>query len=782
MLFYNEANRLHAFPSRGEILATNPCLPGWAPVLTPNGFTFFKNVNKSILIHNKPEVCSNLIKTHDNARVYEVKLDCGLTAYMTLNHKIAVTSKLDKPLEELHPGDTILLELNNILDNNSFDESKFEIGIADWKNRKTNNCIAKGLNQNFSYHFGLILGSILTRNLYFDKKDQLVVKDFDNDLGLQILQLYLFEFGIYSEFKYHKLFIKTPTQLTNILTSIKRFDLIKKLNLNDLADEKINLKQKITSIEYYSTEPVYDIQVPTTNHFITSGMVVHNCGEVTLPDYSMCNLGSLNLIQFLNDDNNFDWDKFKKYIRLGVTFLDNVIDKTSYPTEDFSKRMLSERPIGLGLMGLSWLFFKMGITYGSDESIQLFEKICKTLTVEAFRESINRAEKFGQIVIPEKDYNHFTRRLQYFGLNDNDIELFHKHGIRNSTVTSIAPTGTVAISADTSYAFEPEMALIWSKKLVDSDRVLYFTNKIFEEACNKAGVELTDKIKDKISQNKGSCQGIDEIPLEIQKVFVTAFDVGWKKKIKMQEAGQRWITLAISSTCNLPYEATVKDVEDAYVLAWKSKLKGITVYRDGSIFDQPVNFGGSDKKEPEKTVPEVKVHINDDCYKKIKRPMIRLGKTIELKTPHGTLYVTGNINETGDLIEVFLNLGQQGHVTNILLNALGRVISKYLQFGLPLKEICDTLSNCGGLGFFATITNDGKSQQVDSIVDAISKVLETHFGQIDQSDLTSVDKLINVKAIEPLGDKCPQCGEMTLTHASGCRGGSCPNCGYSTCQ
>ena len=510
------------------------------------------------------------------------------------------------------------------------------------------------------------------------------------------------------------------------------------------------------------------------NALPSTGEVVctNPCGEVALPPNSCCDLGSLNLNKFLIETDGkyeFDWLKYKEAIQIATIFLDNVIDKTTFPTENFKNRMTSERPIGLGLMGFSDILYKMKIPYGSKESIDLFEEICKALTKHSFEYSIERCNdrNCAPIKIAKEDHEHFVNRLRHFGVDDSHIEMFERTGIRNGTTTSIAPTGSISISAECSYAFEPTFALIWSKPLVDRDETLFFVNSEFEKACAEAGVKLTREIKDKISANKGSCNGIAEIPKDIQKVFVTAHDVGWRKKVEMQAAGQRWITLAISSTCNLPSEATKEDVAEAYVLAWKKNLKGITVFRDGCLSFQPVNFGGTDQTADPEDLPDLTP---------MRRPTVRSGKTIEFNTPHGKVYMTGNMTKKDRVFELFINMGQQGHVTNIMLDALGKVMSKALQYGVPVDALIDTMANCGGMSFFFKLDDEAeRSEQAQSLVDAIAKVIDHHFnnGQNNVCESTHNTSLA----------KCPQCGNYTLVMGAGCRGGSCadPDCGYSVC-
>lgn len=837
LLFYDEANRRHAFPSLGLVEAANPCLPIWATILTPDGYTRLQYLENRIFINGSAHNCSDKFETGKDKKVFKITLESGLTQYMTNNHKIlvyeddqfikkelkniAVNSKVKpdyNPVKYNHIQETDPdflkgfwagnLYFHGILNKNDIKflypedltESQFFNTIAkDFllnmdDNEKftilgTNSKrLFELLNKSLPYQLGFLRYYIDYISIDSSKERKFPLKEIHQDLQLILASVGIYSKTVYESEEILKLKIEDIESLLKIdILSNKEFKEKYKEHINN--PDILRLKndyQLITKIEKLEGEfDVFDITVPDTGLFVSGGIQISNCGEVLLPANSMCNLGSINLnkcLAILDGKYVFNFELLKSYIKTATVFLDNVIDKTSYPHDGFKQRMTFERPIGLGIMGLADIFFKMNIPYGSQQSIDLFENICKVLTRTAFETSIDMCyiDKKKPIEIPEVDKQHFEDRLRYFGISDDYITRYHESGIRNSTVDSIAPTGSISITCDASYAFEPCFALIWSKKLVDRDETLYFVNTIFEEALNKRGIELTDKIKAKISTNKGSCQGIEEIPEDIQKVFVTAFDVGWKKKIEMQKAGQRWITLGISSTCNLPASATIEDVEEAYILAWTSNLKGITVYRDGSLDTQPVNFGAEDKKKKEETKSD-QVTQNTTTLplvelEQMKRPMKRLGTTLEILTPHGKLYLTGNVDKNDKLFEIFLRMGKQGHVTNILLDALGKVISKGLQYGVPLKAIIDTMNQCGGFPFFFKIDDDiEKSEQAESIIDAIAKLVDYHFN--NNQNLTYQDK------IESTLSKCPQCGEMTLVIGSGCRGGSCanPECGYSKC-
>lgn len=776
LLFYDESNRRNAFPSKGEILSTNPCLPAWALVHSKTGYKLFSHIEDEITILGETKECTDYIETSDDMEVYSISLESGIKTYMTLNH-IVSTNYGDVELGQITDLSKFKIAVDYTYNSEQIDIEQVKLGYETYVNNKSLDRIEYLLfssNTNKDFQLGYIC-SFLENNISIDWTTHLLKSSDAYPTLYQYCILILSSFGIYSELKENTLTILESNKFYNLLESIDldKLDKIKTIMiLDNLVDESCQFKkifQNIVEIKSEGNYPVYDIKVPDGNYFVSGTAIVHNCGEVTLPDFSMCDLGSINLEKCLSQhlttkDDDFDFSLLIKYAKIGNTFLDNVIDKTSYPNSKFQERMLSERPVGLGIMGFSNVLFRMGIQYGSPRCLKLFEDICKTLTIASIENSIDRAEILGSINIPKEDKQHFINRLKYFGVSDAYIKRFRNVGIRNSTWTSIAPTGSISISADTSYAFEPEMALIWSKKLVDDGRVLYFTNALFEAACKSAGVELTEEIKNKIAANKGSCQNISEIPQEIRNIFVVAHDVGWKKKIDVQAVGQRYISLAISSTCNLPNTATIEDVHDAYIYAWKLKLKGITVYRDGSISEQPVNFGGTETKTPEPV--EKSEQITEIINK---RPMVRLGKTIEVNTPHGKLYLTGNVDSQGNIFEVFLNMGKQGHISNILLDALSRVMSKALQYGMPVKSIIHTMKDCGGLSFFTKLDDgDERSEQAQSIIDAIAMILDRHF---NGNSIASA-----------IGEKCPNCGEYTLTRSSGCRGGSCPSCGYSSCQ
>ena len=494
------------------------------------------------------------------------------------------------------------------------------------------------------------------------------------------------------------------------------------------------------------------------------------CGEIPLPPWSVCNIGSMNLNKFVRTNPGmatcdfkpfFKWEEFRTAIEQCVHFLDNVIDKTTYLHPKFENMSKATRPIGLGFMGFADILVKLGIPYGSEESIDLFEKICFELNYTAIKKSIDLVieGKRSSIPIPDTDKDHFLKLINYYTKGDSDLlNKVSKYGIRNSTWTCIAPTGSISMSADASYAWEPIMALVWEKQLTDTNEILTIIHPEFEKVLNEtfqypSGLTKEKIIKD-IIKNNGSIQNLDYFNEKFKKIFRVAHDIDPYDKIRMQGVGQKWISLAISSTCNLPHSATKEDVDNIYKHAFKCGLKGITIFRDGCLNKQIVNFGEI-KKEPKK-----------------ERPIKRSGETVEISTPYGKMFITCNFNSEKPF-EIFFRVGKQGALTNVLIDALGRVCSKALQGGIPMDVIIDTLRGLKGEKFWFKIADDiDKAESAESIIDAIALLIDHHW--TNKSNEQCVDDNCEL-------DRCPQCHRKTLRRDTGCKGGMCTACDYSSC-
>lgn len=338
----------------------------------------------------------------------------------------------------------------------------------------------------------------------------------------------------------------------------------------------------VVSIENVGLKEVYDLTEPITHSMICNSLVVHQCGEQPLLPYESCNLGSINLSKMVREKDGkaeIDWEKFRNIARASVHFLDNVIDANTYPIKQIEFMTHANRKIGLGVMGFADMLIKLGIRYDSEEALKMGEKVMKFLT-EAARE---RSEEMGKArgsfpnfkgsMWDKKDYRH----------------------MRNATTTTIAPTGTISIISDCSSGIEPLFAVAFVRKNVLGGEELIEVNKLFERYARKKGF-YTEDLMHEISKT-GSLEDIEGVPKEAKELFKTAHDIDYEWHIRMQAAFQKYTDNAVSKTINLRNDAGIKDVENAYNLAFKLKCKGITIYRDMSKSVQVIHIGEEKRKK-----------------------------------------------------------------------------------------------------------------------------------------------------------------------------------------
>jgi ribonucleoside-diphosphate reductase alpha chain len=332
------------------------------------------------------------------------------------------------------------------------------------------------------------------------------------------------------------------------------------------------------------------------------------CGEQSLYPYESCNLGSINLANFVKRKADgmyeFDWQRYEQTIRLASRFLDNIIDMNKYPVEEIDTNTKLTRRIGLGIMGIADLLFLLRIPYNSNEGYEFMNKLAEALSYYSMEESVAMAKSRGPFSlfkdtdyvkgkIPVAGYYELPREMQSYDW-DSLIGKIQRYGIRNSWTTTIAPTGTLSMIADTSNGVEPIFALVFEKRVTVGR--FFYTDKIFENILKENGL-YNDEILTKIANNYGSVRGLVEIPEWIQKIFVTAIDIHWTDHLMAQAVWQKWISNAIAKTINMPGDVTAEDVRYAYLLSHELGLKGITVYRDGSRHEQVLHISGNDIKE-----------------------------------------------------------------------------------------------------------------------------------------------------------------------------------------
>ncbi len=478
------------------------------------------------------------------------------------------------------------------------------------------------------------------------------------------------------------------------------------------------------------------------------------CGEQPLPAYDSCNLASLNLGRFvldpLPDDyhprKNFmagvDWERLADGVRMGVHFLDNVIDANKYPIPEIAAQTKSNRRIGLGVMGWADMLVQLGIPYGSEESLQLGEKLMERINTEGHMHSSELAKTRGK----------FPRW---------DGSVFAAEGVamRNATVTTIAPTGTISILAGCASGIEPYFAVSFVRNVMEGTK-LVDVNPFFEKIARERGF-YSEALMEKIA-GANSIRDFAEIPQDVRDIFLTSADIAPEQHIRMQAAFQKHCDSAVSKTINLPHEATTDDVQTAYWLAYRLGCKGVTIYRDGSRPNQVL----STKKEPPKPAATLPAPAPTPAIAPEKviedRPDTLSGITEKIKTGYGNLYVTINMKD-GKPFEVFSTIGKSGYSTMADTEAICRMISLMLRSNIPVKHIINQLQGIGGANPIF-----GRGEIISSIPDAIAKVLKKHFGngmkKSVKQDISSV--------------QCPDCGGR-LEHKEGCV--LCPGCGFSKC-
>lgn len=536
-------------------------------------------------------------------------------------------------------------------------------------------------------------------------------------------------------------------------------DIVGKLNARDVF-------RLIIEKAWLNGEPgiVFIDRINNTSPLKKIGIVesTNPCGEQPLLPFESCNLGSINLnkvIKKTGGKTEIDYDALKKLTRTSVHFLDNVIDMNKYPLEEIDASTKANRKIGLGIMGFADILVRLGVPYNSEKAIEIAEKIMSTIQDESKEASRTLATERGAFPNFEKS--------EYYEKGESPL--------RNATTTTIAPTGTISIIANTSSGIEPIFALAYVRNVMDNN-ILVETNPLFEE-CAKTGGFFRDDIMQGVAEH-GSAKGIEGIPEEMQKIFVTSHDISPEYHIKIQAAFQRFTDNAVSKTVNFSNGATRDDIENVYMLAYKLGCKGVTVYRDGSR-DNQVLETKSDKSKKGETVP---AEIDADVHFTIKpRPRndVTWGATRKMTTGCGSLYVTINEDENG-LFEVFATMGKGGGCAASQTEAVSRLISLSLRSGIDRDQIVKQIKGvrCPNQAW-------ERGGRIYSCADAIAKAIERHTGSTIKNE--QPDAVENAKLLAETNGKgsdttmvgvCPEC-HGPLEFESGCS--VCRSCGFSRC-
>ncbi len=484
------------------------------------------------------------------------------------------------------------------------------------------------------------------------------------------------------------------------------------------------------------------------------------CGEQPLLPYESCNLGSINLVAMLDEtaEGTFtlNYDRLQRTVRTAVHFLDNVIEVNKYPIEKIDETTKRLRKIGLGVMGFADMLLRMGVPYNSEEGVALGEKVMAFINDTGKKETEALAKVRGAFPL-------FAQST----LKDGTP-------VRNATVTTIAPTGTLSIIAGVSSGVEPVFAYAFIRNVMDNTEMVE-VNPILRDTLEKRGL-YTEELMRKIA-SEGTLAHIPEIPEDIRRVFVCSHDVSPEYHVKMQAAFQRHTDNAVSKTVNFVKTATVDDVREVYDLAYKLGCKGVTIYRDGSRDSQVLNIGKV-KRGDEKEAGQEKAAYPTNITPR-PRPEVTSGFTERVKIGCGNLYVTVNYDENG-ICEVFTSTGKAGGCPS-QSEATARLASIALRSGISVEEILDQLK---GIRCPSTVRQSG--MKCTSCPDGIAKVIKKVDDLIKAGGSAAMPPVIPNSSGDgaPLGnaDKafkyCPECGSA-VEHEGGCV--VCRNCGYSKC-
>ena len=482
------------------------------------------------------------------------------------------------------------------------------------------------------------------------------------------------------------------------------------------------------------------------------------CGEQPLLPYESCNLGSINLTKMLREENgvySFDWDKLKATAKKAVHFLDNVIDANKYPLKEIDFMTKQTRKVGLGVMGWADALLRLKIPYNSEQAVRLAETVMRAVTEAGREESRELAKARGTFPL----------------FQESTLDQVLPQ--RNATVTTIAPTGTLSLLASCSSGVEPIFGYVYIRNIMDGTEMIE-VNPILREVLEERGL-YSDELMKKIAK-QGSLEGIEEIPEEIRRVFVSAHEVSPEFHIRMQAAFQRHTDNAVSKTVNFCNSATREEVAEVYKLAFRLGCKGVTIYRDGSRSEQVLNIGKVKKDGQEESPAEG----GQAVIKPRPRPDMTTGITERVKIGCGNLYITVNYDDKG-ICEIFTNTGKAGGCPS-QSEATARLASIALRSGIDVRSIIDQLK---GIRCPSTIRQSG--MKCTSCPDAIAKAIErvyqqqVRLGHWAEPELSAAEGPAASQAETVVPGRmrfCPECGAK-LEHEGGCV--ICRNCGYSKC-
>ena len=527
---------------------------------------------------------------------------------------------------------------------------------------------------------------------------------------------------------------------------------------------------RVESVESDGSEDVFDVSVPGCNAFDANGFYVHNCGEQPLLPYESCNLGSINLarmVRYTDDDVSIDWDRLARVVRTAVHLLDNVIDMNNYPIQRIAEMSRTTRRIGVGVMGWSDLLVELGLRYDSEKALQLAEEVMGRIQEESYRSSGELAQRRGPF--PSWEGSVYNQ-----GSESSETRL-----MRNSAPVTIAPTGTISIIAGASSGIEPLFALSFVRNVMDRTRLVE-VNPYFEAVARSEGF-YSQELMEQLAET-GSLEELD-VPGWVKDIFRVSRDISPEWHVRMQAAFQTHTDNSVSKTINFPYDATTGDVSQAYMLAYETGCKGITVYRDGSKSEQVLSTGDTAKHGSDAPVEEAPTYRATRA-----RPREIHGVTERVRTGHGNMYITVNFDDQQQPFELFSTLGKAGGCDSAQLEAISRLVSLALRSGIDAQNIVDHLR-----GITCCPAWD-EGTLVRSAPDAVALALERHLrlhargtdgSTVPEPEATQLRFMTEVVAWKEGGyqssHRCPDCNGP-VEFREGCLSCADTFCGWNKCD
>ena len=808
--FSDTINKWNTCKNSGRIRSSNPCFTGDMKILTDNGYVPIGELeNKQIkIINGNGQVATSKVWCSGTKDTIILRLSNGKEiectpdhVFMTIGDQEVRASNLQgrqlKPMvHAISLGDTYTLE--EALSLMVRTENR-QIIDKDEATKVLRSIVYYTANQ--EYHHDDEIMMVYDEHAYNDTLNGIefignegyvkyIRKALQVVLGidakLEVFTDYAVAENIWHPITRYKVIIDDYYDVLNFTNMIAG---VSTSVFNDLQSILMDSAPTVLGIRTGGSKKVYDFTEPSTHWGVIEGFVVHNCSEYLFLDDTACNLASINVMKFLNENNEFDYDGFVHAVHIIQYVLEATIHWGSFPTPEIAENTYLYRTTGLGLTNMGSFLMTKGIPYDSDHGRNVLAFLCSLMTAVSYTASAEMAEKVGtfpkykenELYMNEVIAQHYMAATTIDLHDDTDLHLYESKlndvwdhlvkdntsGYRNAQVTVLAPTGTIAFAMDCdSTSSEPFFAHLVYKKVIDGSYI-QLVNHVIADGLKSLGYEEDEikSIEDYVMENQGMIEGAPYLKESDYPVFDTANKNGKGKRyltpmahVKMVAALQPHLSGGISRTVNMPNEATPDDIKEIYYQAWKLGCKCIALYRDGSKVMQPLNtvyhensevkledltydaLLGAAKSMQEKLntdkvqspinhIPEEMQISEHDVDRLIRERLPYEPKCIKnaVKMNGTTYHIQRSFYDDGRLGEIFVSVGKQGNTIKGLTEVLCILISKCLQYGIPANVIADILSNTE-FQPNGLVSQHPNIKSAMSIPDLISKFIEISYG------------------------------------------------------